>query len=313
MATAIKDFPRNEVVMQGGGACGGCPATAALRIVGKAFGPNAICLMTPSCTVASIGLLPKSSFNYPILNICFATAGSSAAGMTYALESLEKKGKLQGEKPLVFAWIGDGGTYDIGLQAISAAAERNDDFIYICYNNEAYSNTGVQRSGATPRYASTTTTPGGKQEARKNMPLLMMDHKIPYMATASVAYPADLYDKLVKAKNTKGFRYIEILAPCHTGWKFPSSEMVKLSRMAVTSGCWALYEAEYGAITTFNGPTKRLAEGKVQPTSLAEYLLPQGRFKHLKNSPDRDLLLEQIAKELMEDLEMLKKRQIYPK
>jgi pyruvate ferredoxin oxidoreductase beta subunit len=308
MATSIKNFPSDEIVMQGGGACAGCPATAALRIVGKAFGPNAICLMTPSCTVASIGLLPKASFNYPILNICFATAGSSAAGMVYALESLEKKGKLSGEKPLVFTWIGDGGTYDIGLQAISAAAERNDDFIHICYNNEAYSNTGVQRSGATPRYAATTTTPGGKRENKKNMPLLMLDHKIPYLATASLAYPADFYDKLVKAKNTKGFRYIEIIAPCHTGWKFPPSQMIKMSKMAVTTGAWPLFEAEFGYVE-FSGPTKRLVEGKVKTTSLSDYLSQQARFKDINNYPDKEKLIAKIEKEIWEDIEILKKRQ----
>ncbi|MGI6360892.1 MAG: thiamine pyrophosphate-dependent enzyme [Bacillota bacterium] len=308
MPTAIKDFPLDEMVMQGSGACAGCPATAAMRITGKAFGPNAICLMTPSCTVASIGLLPKAAFNYPILNICFATAGASAAGMVYALEALEKKGKLENEKPLVFNWIGDGGTYDIGLQAISAAAERNDDFIHICYNNEAYSNTGVQRSGATPRFAFTTTTPGGKNENRKNMPLLMLDHKIPYLATGSLAYPGDLYDKLVKAKNTKGFRYIEIFAPCYTGWKFPSSQMIKMSKLAVTSGAWPLFEAEYGEVK-LTPATKRIADGKVSPTELAEYLLPQGRYQGLKNDPEREEKLALMKQEIMWDLATLKQRE----
>lgn len=293
--------------MRGGGACGGCPITAGLRVVGKAFGPNAICLMTPSCSVASIGLLPKSSFNYPIMNIAFATAGSSAAGMEYALEALYAKGKLTGEKPTVFTWIGDGGTYDIGFQALSAAAERNDDFIYICYNNEAYSNTGVQRSGATPRYAATTTTPGGKKEQRKNMPLLMLDHQIPYMATASLAYPGDFYDKLVKAKNTRGFKYIELLAPCYTGWKFPAERMIELGRQAVSCGAWALFEGEYGKLR-FSEPTKSLAEGKKEPSSLAEYLAPQGRFAALMKSADREERLAQISTELRENLNLLKKR-----
>ncbi|MEG1500899.1 MAG: thiamine pyrophosphate-dependent enzyme [Clostridiales bacterium] len=303
MATAIKDFPREELVLQGNSSCAGCPAAAALRIVGKALGSNAICLMTPSCSVASIGMLPKSCFNFPILNICFATAGSSAAGVTTALEALEAKGRLKGEKPVVFTWIGDGGTYDIGLQAISAAAERNDDFIHICYNNEAYSNTGVQRSGATPRFATTTTTPGGKEQNKKNMPMIMLEHKIPYLATASLAYPGDFYDKLVKAKNAKGFRYIEVLAPCHPGWKFNSAYMIKLSKMAVSSGAWMLYEAENGQLD-FSGPTARLIEGKVQPSSLEEYFALQGRFKHLLNDPEKD---SKIA-DLEADFIKMKKR-----
>lgn len=301
MVTAIKDFPRDEVIMKGSGACAGCPATSALRIVGKAFGPNAVCIMTPSCSVASIGLLPKSAIHYPIFNICFAAGGASAAGLAAAYEALESKGRLEGEAPLVFNWIGDGGTYDIGLQALSAAAERNDDFIHICYNNEAYSNTGVQRSSATPRFASTTTTPGGKGEHKKNFPLIMLAHKIPYLATASLAYPGDLYDKLVKAKETKGFRYVEIHAPCYTGWKFSSAYTVKLSRMAVTSGAWLLYEAENGKISRFPGPTKALIEGK-EPSPLEDYLAPQGRFKGLFQAADKEerlaALKEQIASEL---------------
>ncbi len=306
MTTAIKNLPRDEIVMAGNGACGGCPATAALRIVGKAFGPNAICLMTPSCSVASIGLLPKSSFNYPILNICFAAAGSSAAGMEYALESLQKKGRLSGEKPLVFTWIGDGGTYDIGFQALSAAAERNDDFIHICYNNEAYSNTGVQRSGATPRFAATTTTPTGKQVEKKNMPLLMLDHHIPYLATASLANPGDFYDKLIKAKNSKGFRYIEILAPCYTGWKFAAEDMINISRKAVNCGAWLLFEAENGKIE-FTNPTRKFVEGAASPESPAEYLSMQGRFSAALKGENRDQVINSMASQIADDLQSLRR------
>ncbi len=307
MVTAIKNLPNDEIVMKGGGACAGCPATSALRIVGKAFGPNAVCLMTPSCSVASIGMLPKAAFNYPIFNICFATAGSSAAGITYAYEALKVKGRLEGEPPLVFNWIGDGGTYDIGLQALSAAAERNDDYIHICYNNEAYSNTGVQRSGATPRFASTTTTPGGKEQYKKNMPLIMLDHKIPYLATASLAYPGDFYDKLVRAKNTKGFRYIEILAPCYPGWKFPSSHTVKLSKMAVTSGAWLLFEAVDGKIN-FSPPTAGIISGKTKLSSLEDYLSLQGRFKGLLNSEDKNERIALLEREIQEEIQEIKKR-----
>lgn len=307
MVIAIKDMPKDEVVMRGNCACAGCPATTALRITGKAFGPNAVCLMTPSCTVASIGLLPKASFNYPILNITFASAGSSAAGAAAAVEALAAKGKLEGEPPLVFTWIGDGGTYDIGFQALSAAAERNDNFIHICYNNEAYSNTGVQRSGATPRFASTTTTPGGKPEEKKNMPLLMLEHKIPYVATASLAYPGDMYDKLVKAKSIRGFRYIEIFCPCYPGWKFASKDMIKLSRLAVTTGSWMLFEAEEGKIS-FSGPTARQLAGKTKPTSLEEYLSLQGRFQGIIKSAEKEKMIGGIRAKIDADMEFMKKR-----
>jgi len=308
MATRIKDLPAEEIVLSGNGACASCPSTLALRIVGKALGSNAIMLLTPSCTVASMGITPQMAFDYPALNVCFATAGSSAAGVVYALEAQAMKGRLQGEMPTVFTWIGDGGTYDIGFQALSAAAERNDNFIFFCYNNEAYSNTGVQRSGATPAFAVTTTTPGGKTENKKNMPLLMLDHRVPYMATASVAYPADLYDKVIKAKQTKGFKYIEIFAPCYPGWKFESKDMIKLARLAVRSGINLLWEAENGYITRFNGPTKALMETGAAPRGMEEYLAVQGRFKHVMTAEKKEVFLRSVEDDVREEMELLKGR-----
>jgi pyruvate ferredoxin oxidoreductase beta subunit len=304
MSTNIKNFSDVEFVMPGTAACAGCPSTMALRIVGKALGKNAIMIMTPSCAVASIGPLPKSCYSIPVLNICFASAGASAGGVSLALDALAAKGKLDGEKPTVFNWCGDGGTYDIGLQGISAAAERNDDFIHFCYNNEAYSNTGMQRSGATPKYANTTTTPGGKEENRKNVPLLMLEHRIPYLATASLAYPMDLYRKVEKAKNTKGFKYIEIHAPCYPGWKFAASDTVKLSRLAVKSGAWLLWEAEDGHVT-LNSPTSLYGEGKKELTPLRNYLQEQGRFGDLLKNPDVEQMIVGMEKEIQRDLKLL--------
>jgi pyruvate ferredoxin oxidoreductase beta subunit len=191
---------------------------------------------------------------------------------------------------------------------LSAAAERNDNFIFFCYNNEAYSNTGVQRSGATPAYAVTTTTPGGKKENKKNMPLLMLDHRIPYMATASVAYPADLYDKVLKAKGTKGFKYIEIFAPCYPGWKFESKDMIKLARLAVRSGINLLWEAENGSITGFSGPTKSLMEGG-NLRGLEEYLGAQGRFQHVMTPERKEVFLQGVEAEVRAEMALLKGRQ----
>ena len=285
MATNIKKLPDIEQVLSGNGSCGGCPATMALRIVGKALGSNAVMLLTPSCSVASMGMTPKLGYNWPCINITFASAGSSASGVNQALEIMQEKGRLQGELPTVFSWVGDGGTYDIGFQALSAAAERNDNIIHFCYNNEAYSNTGVQRSGATPRGSFTTTTPTGKRQPKKNMALLMLEHNIPYVATATVAYPGDLYDKVVKAKNTPGMKYIEILAPCYLGWQFDMAETVQLSRMAVRSGAWLLWEAENGKIT-FNNPSSQIISGKKAAEPVDEYLMKQGRFIRLLQGPD---------------------------
>lgn len=301
MSVKLKDFSENEFVISGSAACAGCPSVMALRVVGKALGENAIMIMTPSCAVASIGLLPKSCYSVPTLNICFASAGASAGGMSLALDALYEKGRLQGEKPTVFNWVGDGGTYDIGFQGISAAAERNDDFIHFCYNNEAYSNTGVQRSGATPIYATTTTTPFGKEVNRKNLPLLMLEHRIPYVATASLAYPMDLYRKVAKAKSIKGFKYIEVHAPCYPGWKFAASDTVQMSRLAVKSGTWMLWEGEYGKLT-LNNPTALYAQGKASTIPVEEYIGCQGRYAHLMKSPEKDTYLAELEEEVKRGL-----------
>ncbi len=307
MATSIKKLPDIEQVLSGNGACGGCPATMALRIVGKALGTNAVMLLTPACSVASMGMTPKLGYNWPCINITFASAGSSASGISNALEIMKEKGRIKGELPTVFAWAGDGGTYDIGFQALSAAAERNDNFIHFCYNNEAYSNTGIQRSGATPRGTYTTTTPTGKRQAKKNMAHLMLEHNIPYVATAAVAYPGDLYDKVVKAKNTTGMKYIEILAPCYLGWQFDMSETVQMSRMAVRSGAWLLWEAENGKIS-FNNPTSQIMSGKRAPEPLDGYLKKQGRFSRLLEGPDCEERLAAIKGDVDREIAFMRER-----
>jgi pyruvate ferredoxin oxidoreductase beta subunit len=307
MTTSIKKLPDTELVLSGNGACGGCPATMALRIVGKALGSNAIMLLTPSCSVASMGMTPKLGYNWPCINITFATAGSSASGITHALEIMKENGRLQGDLPTVFAWVGDGGTYDIGFQALSAAAERNDNMIFFCYNNEAYSNTGVQRSGATPRGSFTTTTPTGKRQPKKNMGLLMLEHKIPYVATATVAYPGDLYDKVVKAKNTPGMKYIEILAPCYLGWQFDMSDTVQMSRMAVRSGAWLLWEAENGSIS-FNNPSSHIISGKKVAEPVDEYLMKQGRFNRLLKGSDAQQRIAEIQGDIDHEIAFMRER-----
>ena len=307
MATSIKKLPDIEQVLSGNGACGGCPATMALRIVGKALGSNAIMLLTPSCSVASMGMTPKLGYNWPCINITFASAGSSASGITHALEIMQEKGRLEGELPTVFSWVGDGGTYDIGFQALSAAAERNDNMIHFCYNNEAYSNTGVQRSGATPRGSFTTTTPTGKRQPKKNMALLMLEHNIPYVATATVAYPGDLYDKVVKAKNTPGMKYIEILAPCYLGWQFDMAETVQMSRAAVRSGAWLLWEAENGKIS-FNNPSSHIISGKKSAEPVDEYLMKQGRFNRLLQGSDATQRIAEIQGDIDREIAFMRER-----
>jgi pyruvate ferredoxin oxidoreductase beta subunit len=279
----------------------------ALRIVGKALGPNAIMLLTPSCAVASMGMTPKLAYNWPCINVTFATAGSSASGITHALEIMKEKGRLQGELPTVFSWVGDGGTYDIGFQALSAAAERNDNMIHFCYNNEAYSNTGVQRSGATPRGSFTTTTPTGKRQPKKNMTRLMLEHNIPYVATATVAYPGDLYDKVIKAKSIPGMKYIEILAPCYLGWQFDMPETVKMSRMAVRSGAWLLWEAENGRIS-FNSPSSLIISGKREAEPVNEYVMRQGRFTRLFKSAAAESRIAEMQADIDCEIAFMRER-----
>ncbi len=272
----LSEIPAEELLLPGNAACHGCGSSMCLRTVLKALGKNVVLVVPASCTSVYQGMFPRSAIDVPVFNTVFAASASTASGIKASLEA-------RGIDATVVVWAGDGGTYDIGLQALSAAAERNEDIIYICYNNEMYSNTGVQRSGATPYGAWTTTTQGGKREHRKDVAELMMSHGVPYVATASAGYLTDLYAKVRKAKRKRGFRYIEILTPCPPGWKFPASRTVEIGRLAVETGMWLLYECEYGEIR-LTGVSRAIAEGKTEMKDLEEYLLAQGRFSQLSRN-----------------------------
>ena len=284
---AIKDLPQEEYYIPGSAACPGCPATMAMRIVFKAIGKKMIMVVPACCTAVIQSLHPDTSFNIPIMNIAFEAAAAGASGVTAALK---KQGK---EDITVVAWAGDGGTYDIGIQALSGAFERQTNFIYICYNNQIYSNTGIQRSGATPYAAWTTTTVGGKKEFRKEMGEIVLAHHIPYAAQTCVSYPEDLFNKVKKAKGIKGPKYIEILAPCPPGWRFGMERTVEMGVLAVETGAWALYEYENEKMT-FNGRSKLILEKKVQRKPVEEWIKYQGRFRHLF-APEKD---EKTIKEI---------------
>lgn len=271
---AIKDLPLEEYVLKGHAACPGCPITIALRTALKALGKKTVLVIPACCTAVIEALYPKTAFNVPVLNIAFEASAAGASGVASALKILGKKDII----PVV--WAGDGGSYDIGLQALSGALERQTNFIYVCYNNQMYSNTGIQRSGATPYGAWTTTTWTGKKERQKELAEIVMAHHIPYVATATVAYPEDLFNKMKKAKEIEGSRYIEILAPCPPGWRFDMSKTVEMSRLAVETGAWVLYEVVNGKIE-FTGYSKRIIEGK-ERKPVEEWLKMQGRFRHLK-------------------------------
>lgn len=286
---ALKDLPTEECVLQGNAACPGCPATLGLRVVLKALGKKTIMVVPACCTAVIESLYPHTSLDIPVMNIAFEAAAAGASGVEAALR---KQGK---EDINVLAWAGDGGTYDIGLQALSGAIERGTNFIYVCYNNQIYSNTGIQRSGATPISAWTTTTVAGKKEFRKEMGEIIRAHHPPYAAQASVSEPEDLYKKVEKAKRIKGPKYIEILSPCPPGWRFSMDKTVDMGKLAIETGAWSLWEYENDEIT-FNGKSKLLLEEKIEPKPIEDWLKYQGRFKHLF-VPKRD---EQMLKQIQD-------------
>lgn len=294
---AIKDLPVEEYYIPGSAACPGCPATMAMRIVFKAIGKNMIMVVPACCTAVIESLHPNTSFNIPTMNIAFEAAAAGASGVEAALR---KQGKSD---TTVIAWAGDGGTYDIGIQALSGALERQTNFIYICYNNQIYSNTGIQRSGATPYAAWTTTTVGGKKEFRKEMGEIVLAHHIPYAAQTCVSYPEDLYNKVKKAKGIKGPKYIEILAPCPPGWRFGMDRTVEMGVLAVETGAWALYEYENEKMT-FNGRSKLILEKKIQRKPVEEWIKYQGRFRHLF-APEKD---EKTIKEIDDHIDQIWER-----
>jgi len=250
-------------------ACPGCGATLSMRHVIKVLGRRTVVVIPACCWSVIDGPSPYSVMGVPVFHTAFETAAVTAAGVKAGLEA-------QGQKDItVLAWAGDGGTFDIGFQALSGAAERNDDILYITYDNEAYMNTGIQRSSATPWGAWTTTTPvrHPKDRPKKDIVDVLAAHQIPYIATASVAYPDDLVAKIKKAKEIRGMRFIHLLSPCPPGWKSDPAESISISRLAVESRVFPLLEVE-------DGYRYRLTyEPKGIPVE--EYLKKQGRFRHL--------------------------------
>ena len=283
----MRGVPREEYLYPGHAACAGCSASLALRLTLKALGRKTIMVVPACCTSIIQGPFPKSAVAVPLMNIMFEAAAACAAGIAAGLEA---RGI---EDVTVLAWAGDGGTYDIGLQALSGAAERGDNLLYICYNNQAYMNTGIQRSGATPYGARTTTTPVlGKKEHQKNMPLIMMAHGIPYVATATPAYPQDLIRKVRKAASVKGTRYIEILCPCPPGWRYPAEKTIEVSRLAVKTCAFPLWECYWEdghQVVRLTGPSRLIAEVPELKLPIEPYVAIQGRFSGISKADIRAL------------------------
>jgi pyruvate/2-oxoacid:ferredoxin oxidoreductase beta subunit len=269
MSVAAPKLRHDDCLLRPGNTnCGGCGMSTGLTMLGRALQGATYSLVIPACCgIVTAGAFPTTSYSVPVLASTFASAAAFASGVA-AVNELNRE---PGDKaPQVICWAGDGGTYDIGMATLSAAAERNENLLYICYDNEIYGNTGGQRSSATPATARTTTTPGGKGERKKEIIEIMAAHRIPYAATLSIAHPEDFQAKVRKALQIEGFRFFLIHAPCPTGWKTEPAETIELVRLAVRSGVFPLYEV-------FDGVEYRIS---VAPdgTDPAEYYGRQKRF-----------------------------------
>lgn len=279
---ALDLLRRKSFILPGHSACSGCGAVLAWKLTLSALGERTVVVVPASCSTVIQGVYPKSAIAVPTINTTFESAAPVAAGIAAALE-------LQGVRDVtVLSWAGDGGTFDIGLQAMLSSALRSDNILYVCYDNEAYMNTGVQSSGATPFGAITTTTPSGKKEHKFDIIQAVINAGAKYVATAVPAYPDDLVRKVGKAKRIAGFRFIHILSPCPPGWRHDPSLTIKIGRLAVESGMWLLLEYENGKII-FNGPTKEILAGKRERKSIRDYLKLQGRFAKANDSEIEEL------------------------
>jgi 2-oxoisovalerate ferredoxin oxidoreductase beta subunit len=270
-----------EFLSSGHFACPGCGETLAFRHVLKALGRRVAVITTAGCASVVDGYWPLSASKVPFFHCSFGTAAATAAGLKAGLEMIGDR------TTTVLAWAGDGGTFDIGFQSLSGAAERNEDILYCCYDNEAYMNTGIQRSSATPKGSWTTTTPvqNLKEEPKKDIDAILAAHRIPYLATASLAFPDDLARKVKKAKRINGTRFIHILIPCPPGWRFQSDLTIRLSRLAVETRVFPLFEVDRGMRYQLNPMPEKIP--------VKEYIRLQGRFSHITEKQ-----MEAIQKEI---------------
>jgi pyruvate ferredoxin oxidoreductase beta subunit len=283
--------------------CAGCGIPAIVRTVLGATDEQVIVSNATGCLEVTTTIYPATAWKVPYIHSVFGNAAATAAGIDAAQKALEKSGKLK-KKAKIIAFGGDGGTYDIGLQALSGALERGHDFLYVCYDNEGYMNTGGQRSGATPFGANTETAPAGsdsfgKAQQRKDLMEIVKAHGIKYLAQANVAYLPDLKRKAQKALNTPGPSFLLVLQPCTQIWKFPTSEYVAIGKLATETNFWPLYEIEDGKYAINNAPKS--------PKPIEEFLKTQGRFKHLFKDKNAEVIKE-IQEKVNENFEKLQKK-----
>lgn len=267
----FKDVPSEHFLTGGHGTCTGCGAAIGLKLVLSVLGKNTIVLNAAGCFTL-LPTYPHTPFKVPWIHENIEGAGAMCSGINAALRAKKRKATI-------LAYIGDGATYDIGLQSLSDALQRKDDFIWICYDNQNFANTGVQKTSATPKLAYTTTTPLGNPFMRKPITKIVAAHGIPYVATASVGYPLDFIEKLKKAQKIKGPKFIDLLTTCIPGWGVAENQCPNIAKLAVDTGAWPLYEIENGKF--------KLNSQKTKPVK--EYLEKQSRFKHLKPSDIKNI------------------------
>ncbi|MAE71300.1 MAG: 2-ketoisovalerate ferredoxin oxidoreductase [Gemmatimonadetes bacterium] len=273
---AQSEADRSEPLLRCGNTnCGGCGMSIGLQFLSRAIADTPVRMAIPACCAfVAPGPFPFSGYGAPVVGSTFAATAAVGTG-------LAQVARLNDEKTRTICVAGDGGTYDIGMAAVSAAAERNEDLLYFCYDNEIYGNTGGQRSSATPMGASTTTTPGGKDVEKKDMMAIMIAHHVPYAATLSLADPGDALRKMRSALSMTGFRFLHMLAPCPTGWRSEPAEGIELVRLAVRSGLYAVYEAFDGERIDIN------IEPEMSAEALERYFSMQGRFRRAPVPLDR--------------------------
>lgn len=307
MATplSLKELSKKEVLLTSGHRmCAGCGAPIVVKMALLASDYPVVACSSTGCLEVSTCISDYTAWKIPWMHSAFENAAATISGVETMYRSLKKQGKINDDIKFM-TFCGDGGTYDIGFQSLSGAMERGHDMLYICYDNGAYMNTGIQRSGATPFGADTTTCPAGtvvpgKLQQRKDLTKIMAAHGIPYVAQASPSHWSDLMKKVRKALEIKGPKFMNILAPCNRGWRSRNDDAILLSRLAVETCYWPLYEIE-------NGVTRVTVKPK-EKKPLAEFLKPQGRFKHMF-APENEWMLKQAQEEVDRNWERLLKEE----
>ena len=301
----LKELARRDELMSGGHrACAGCLPMTAMRQVLLTAGKETVCGCATGCVEVVTTIYPYSSWRTPYIHNAFENVAATVSGAEAAYRSLKKQGKVDKELHFI-AFGGDGGTYDIGLQSLSGAMERGHNMLYVCYDNEAYMNTGIQRSGGTPKGTQTSTTPvgkviPGKQQFPKPLTEILIAHRIPYVAQATPGYPKDLSDKVEKALSIQGPAFLNVLAPCTRGWRYPMEESMEIARLAVDTRFWPLFEVEHGKVRVTRKPKERIP--------VAKWLERQGRFRHLFREENKHII-DEIQAEVDRNWDWLLKRE----